>query len=145
MRARPGQRWQPARPAFAQGLAEDRRRRDPDADHRNQHHRNLFGEGHLPYADRPDGGVLGIYVTVARQRSQILRYFLDVARGRWRDSPQVEIHEGERVVLTLLSRGGKRRCVIDGELLPLKRQTTIEIHKKVLKVLVPAQPNTGAG
>ena len=66
---------------------------------------NLFGEGHLPYADRPDGGVLGIYVTVARQRSQILRYFLDVARGRWRDSPQVEIHEGEKVVLTLLSRG----------------------------------------
>ena len=24
---------------------------------------NLFGEGHLPYADNPDGGVLGIYVT----------------------------------------------------------------------------------
>ena len=99
---------------------------------------NLFGEGHLPYADHPDGGVLGIYVTVARQRSQILRYFLDVARGRWRDNPQVEIHEGERVVLTLLSRAGKRQCVIDGELLPLKRETIIEIHKKVLKVLVPA-------
>ena len=104
---------------------------------------NLFGEGHLPYADRPDGGVLGIYVTVARQRSQILRYFLDVARGRWRDSPQVEIHEGEKVVLTLLSRGGKRRCVIDGELLPLERQTTFEIHKKVLNVVVPAQAKPG--
>ena len=32
---------------------------------------NLFGEGHLPYADQPDGGVLGIYVTVARERGQI--------------------------------------------------------------------------
>ena len=106
---------------------------------------NLFGEGHLPYADRPDGGVLGIYVTVARQRSQILRYFLDVARGRWRDSPQVEIHEGEKVVLTLLSRAGKRKCVIDGELLPLQRETTIEIHKKVLNVLVPAESAAGAG
>ena len=87
--------------------------------------------------------MLGIYVTVARQRSQILRYFLDVARGRWRDSPQVEIHEGEKVVLTLLSRGGKRRCVIDGELLPLERETTFEIHKKVLNVLVPAQAKPG--
>jgi diacylglycerol kinase family enzyme len=103
---------------------------------------NLFGEGHLPYADRPDGGVLGIYVTIARQRSQILRYFLDVARGRWRDSPQVEIHEGEKVVLTLLSRGRKHRCVIDGELLPLERQTTFEIHKKVLNVIAPVQAET---
>ena len=34
---------------------------------------NLFGEGHLPYADQPDGGVLGIDVTVARDRGQVLR------------------------------------------------------------------------
>ena len=80
---------------------------------------NLFGEGHLPYADRPDGGVLGIYVTVARDRGQLLRFFLNMARGRWRDNPHVEIHEGEKVVLKLLSRPGKRKCVIDGELLPL--------------------------
>ena len=67
---------------------------------------NLFGEGHLPYADQPDGGVLGVYVTVARERGQLLRFFLNVARGRWRDNPHVEIHEGEKVVLKLLSRPG---------------------------------------
>jgi diacylglycerol kinase family enzyme len=104
---------------------------------------NLFGEGHLPYADRLDGGVLGVYVTVARERGQLLRFFLDVARGRWRDNPQVEIHEGERVVLKLLSRPGRRRCVVDGELLPLQRETTVEIHKKALNVLVPAEPSAG--
>ena len=60
---------------------------------------NLFGEGHLPYAEQPDGGVLGIYVTVASERGQLLRFFLNVARGRWRDNPHVEIHEGEKVVL----------------------------------------------
>ena len=38
---------------------------------------NLFGEGHLPYADQPDGGVLGVYVTVARERGQLLRFFLN--------------------------------------------------------------------
>ena len=98
---------------------------------------NLFGEGHLPYADRPDGGVLGIYVTVARERSQVFRYLFHAMRGRWRDNPHVEIHEGETVVLKLLSRTGKRRSVVDGELLPLARETTFKIHRKVLNVLVP--------
>ena len=42
---------------------------------------NLFGEGHLPYADQPDGGVLGIYVTVARERGQLLRFFLNWRAG----------------------------------------------------------------
>jgi diacylglycerol kinase family enzyme len=106
---------------------------------------NLFGEGHLPYADRPDGGVLGVYVTVARERGQLLRFFLNAARGRWRDNPHVEIHEGEKVALKLLSRSGKRKCVIDGELLPLARETTVEIHKKVLNVLVPARPREHQG
>ena len=101
---------------------------------------NLFGEGHLPYADQPDGGVLGVYVTVAHERGQLLSFFLNMARGRWRDNPHVEIHEGEKVVLKLLSRAGKRKCVIDGELLPLARETTVEIRKKVLNVLVPAKP-----
>jgi diacylglycerol kinase family enzyme len=104
---------------------------------------NLFGEGHLPYADRADGGVLGIYVTVARERGQLLSFFLNVARGRWRDNPHVEIHEGEKVVLKLLSRQGKRKCVIDGELLPLARETTVQIHKKALNVLVPMEPQAG--
>jgi diacylglycerol kinase family enzyme len=98
---------------------------------------NLFGEGHLPYADHPDGGVLGIYVTVARGKGQLVRMFLNIARGRWRDNPHIEIHESEKAVLKLLSRRGKRLCVIDGELLPLVRETTFEIHKKVLNVLVP--------
>jgi diacylglycerol kinase family enzyme len=103
---------------------------------------NLFGEGHLPYADQPDGGVLGIYITVARERGQLLSFFLNMARGRWRDNPHVEIHEGESVVLKLLSRR-KRRCVMDGELLPLDRETRVEIHRKALNVLVPAEPPAG--
>jgi len=98
---------------------------------------NLFGEGHLPYADNPAGGVLGIYIAVARERGQLMRFFLNMARGRWHDNPHVEIHEGEKVVLKILSRARKRRCVIDGELVPLAAETTVEIHKKALRVLVP--------
>ncbi|MET0600116.1 MAG: diacylglycerol kinase family protein [Mesorhizobium sp.] len=98
---------------------------------------NLFGEGHLPYADHPDAGTLGIYVTVARQPRELVRYFWQLARGRWQENDQVEIHEAEKVVLTVLSPKRRRRCVIDGELLPLDRQTTVIIHPKALNVLVP--------
>jgi YegS/Rv2252/BmrU family lipid kinase len=98
---------------------------------------NLFGEGHLPYADHPDGGVLGVYVTVARQRGELLRFMLNVARGKWRDNQQVEIHEAERVVLKIRAAKAGLRCVIDGELSELERETVLEIHPKSLRVLVP--------
>lgn len=100
---------------------------------------NLFGEGHLPYADHPDGGVLGIYVTVAKQRGELLRFFLNMARGKWRDNEQVEIHKSDRVVLRIKSRKTQLRSVIDGELCKLERETEIKIHPGALRVLVPDQ------
>ncbi|RWK54711.1 MAG: diacylglycerol kinase family lipid kinase [Mesorhizobium sp.] len=100
---------------------------------------NLFGEGHLPYADNPAGGVLGIYVTVARRRGELVRFLFDVARGKWRDSEHVEIHQADRVVLKVHSATSKLRAVMDGELVRLDRETTIEIHPGALNVLVPAR------
>jgi len=99
---------------------------------------NLFGEGHLPYADEPAGGVLGIYITVARRRGQMLRLLLHMALGRWERSDQVEIHQAEKAKLRV-SRRAKLRCVIDGELGRLERETQFEIHPAALKVLVPAE------
>ena len=55
---------------------------------------NLFGEGHLPYADRPDGGVLGVYVTIGRTRGELLRFFINMARGKWRDNDIEELLQG---------------------------------------------------
>jgi diacylglycerol kinase family enzyme len=98
---------------------------------------NLFGEGHLPYADNPAGGVLGIYVTVARRRGELVRVLFDMARGKWRDSEHVEIHQADRAVLKLHSAAKKFRAVMDGELVRLDRETTIEIHPGALNVLVP--------
>lgn len=99
---------------------------------------NLFGEGHLPYADNPAGGVLGIYVTVARQRGELLRFVFNVARGKWRDNQQVEIHQGDKAILKIRSSPRKTGAVIDGELIKLDQETVIEIHPKALNVLVPA-------
>ena len=99
---------------------------------------NLFGEGHLPYADNPAGGVLGVYVTVARQRAELVKFFFNVARGKWRDNEHVEIHQADRTVLKIHSGIRKFRAVMDGELVRLDRETTIEIQPGALNVLVPA-------
>jgi len=100
---------------------------------------NLFGEGHLPYADDPAGGVLGIYVTVAEQRRHLLKFFFNMARGKWRDNEHVEILQADRVVVKVHSPAKKYRAVIDGELVRLDRETTIRIHPGGLNVLVPAR------
>lgn len=98
---------------------------------------NLFGEGHLPYADKPDGGVLGVYIALARQRSEMFRLALDMMRGRWRDSPHVEIKQGQRVIVTLPTANRRFKAVVDGELRPLKKKTVLEIHPGSLNVFSP--------
>ncbi|MER9950160.1 diacylglycerol kinase family protein [Mesorhizobium sp. M0047] len=99
---------------------------------------NLFGEGHLPYADNPAGGVLGVYITVAQQRAELVKFFFNMARGKWRDNEHVEIHQANKTVLKIHSGSSKFRAVMDGELVHLDRETTIEIHPGALNVLVPA-------
>ena len=98
---------------------------------------NLYGEGHLPYADRPDGGVLGVYITSARRRRHLMLLCLTAALGRWGASEQVEIHETGTVMLKIESRR-RQSCVVDGELQPLEPVTEIRILPRALKVLVPA-------
>ncbi|MBZ9759889.1 diacylglycerol kinase family lipid kinase [Mesorhizobium sp. CA8] len=100
---------------------------------------NLFGEGHLPYADNPAGGVLGIYVSVARRRHHLAKLLLDMLRGRWRQSAHVEVHQADRAVLKIHSSVKKVRAVMDGELIRVERETTVEIHPGALNVLVPAR------
>jgi diacylglycerol kinase family enzyme len=99
---------------------------------------NLFGEGHLPYPDDPAGGVLGIYITVARRRGDMVRLLFNMALGRWDKNQQVEIHQAEKAKLRV-SRNAKLRCVIDGELAELDLETEFEVLPGALRVLVPAE------
>lgn len=98
---------------------------------------NLYGEGTLPYAGDPAGGVLGIYVTRARRRRDLFVFFLKMAMGRWRTNAQVEIHQSDSVTLRMRSRYKRFKCAMDGELCPLEKETVLRIHKGALKVLVP--------
>lgn len=105
---------------------------------------NLFGEGHLPYADRPDGGTLGIYVTTARSPRELALFLLNVARGKWRRNDKVVIHESDEVTIRVSNRRRRRRCVIDGELCQLDPETIVRIHPGALRVLVPAEDEGAA-
>ncbi|MET3793372.1 diacylglycerol/lipid kinase family protein [Aquamicrobium terrae] len=100
---------------------------------------NLFGEGHLPYADDPAGGTLGVYVTVARERGEVLKFAFNVARGKWRDNEHVEIHQTDHVVLKIRHSRKKPYAAMDGELVDLDKETELKIHPKALNVLVPAE------
>lgn len=100
---------------------------------------NLFGEGHLPYADDPDGGILGIYVTVARERGEILRAILNMALGRWETNDMVEIHQAKRATLRVHSHLRGQKAVIDGEIQAAESETEFLIEPGSLKVLVPSQ------
>lgn len=102
---------------------------------------NLFGEGHLPYAEKPDGGVLGVYVTIARRPAELVRFMYNMARGRWRDNQHVEIHQANKVRLEVIrpTRRSRWRSALDGELMELERVTELQLHPRSLKVLVPAQ------
>jgi diacylglycerol kinase family enzyme len=100
---------------------------------------NVFGDGHLPYADEPDGGVLGVYVAKAATRADLAWVFLAMSAGRWSATDKLETHQARNVKLTIRSPIGRHRCVIDGELCTLERDTVVEIHPGVLRVLVPSE------
>jgi diacylglycerol kinase family enzyme len=100
---------------------------------------NLYGEGHLPFADKPDGGVLGVYVGNAGGRAELLRLCFKIGIGRWRDNDQVEIHQSKTVSIKIHDINHRRRAVIDGELIPLGPETIVKIHPQALRVLVPRE------
>lgn len=100
---------------------------------------NLFGEGHLPYTDTPDGGVLGVYVTTSGNRMRdLVGLAVNLARGRWRDNDKVDVRHARKVTLTLRSAHRRYGCAIDGELCDLDEVTVLRIHPGALKVVVPA-------
>lgn len=98
---------------------------------------NLFGEGHLPFTDTPDGGVLGIYMTKARGPRDFVMLALGLLRGKWRGNEQVKVQTAREVKLTVDPRHTRMECAIDGELRDLKPVTKLKIHRRALKVLVP--------
>jgi len=98
---------------------------------------NIFGDGPLPVAARPDGGELGIYIARAHRGGEIVRILLSIATGRWKRNAAIEMHAAPRVVLRVDRAARGFECAIDGELRPLEPVTEIAIRPGALNVLVP--------
>jgi diacylglycerol kinase family enzyme len=75
---------------------------------------------------------------MTRQRGELLHFFFNMARGKWRDNQHVEIHQTDKAVLHINTSGKRLKAVLDGELIGLEPKTVFEIHPKALRVVVPA-------
>ncbi len=106
---------------------------------------NPFGEGHLPYADRPDHHVLGLYRAAPLTTLAAMRLVADIVTGAHADNENVitdtahtvELHFPER----WLARHPNRRALRDGELVTLVPHVRIQSHPGAVRVLRPAAPS----
>lgn len=98
---------------------------------------NLFGEGHLPYADDPAGGTLGIYITIARRKGDLIRLLFGLMLGRWQANQQVEMLQAREARLRIDRMRGSRHAALDGELIDFEADVSIRIHPGALNVLLP--------
>lgn len=102
---------------------------------------NVYGDGHLPYADDIDGGVLGIYTSPPLGPVNNLRLARDFLLRRWTSNEHFLSQSGDRVEIDILSRSRGRKMSVDGELLPLPQHLDIRLHARELKVLrLPLAP-----
>lgn len=106
---------------------------------------NPFGEGHLPYADRLDQGVLGVYHAEALDTRASALLTTDIVMGSWSGNPDFHARQGRKVTVAFTRHKRSARAVIDGELIRLAPVVSIEIHPGELKLLVPEADGTAPG
>jgi diacylglycerol kinase family enzyme len=98
---------------------------------------NMYGDGHLPFADNPKGGALGVYICRTKDRAEVARLAFDVWRGRWKENPSLTVLKAQQVELYYPGIARDRRAVRDGELESLEPKSVVSIRHGGLKVLVP--------
>jgi diacylglycerol kinase family enzyme len=97
---------------------------------------NPFGENALLYADNLRSGELGFYTAKPLKPLGVARLAIDMLRGKVRENADVMVMHPAEVHLHFPKLHSKANCVMDGELLPLKRDVSIKLHPGELKVLV---------
>jgi diacylglycerol kinase family enzyme len=98
---------------------------------------NLLGEGHVPYAEQVNGGVLGVYVVRPMPPPEAVRLAFSLLFGTWKHHPLVSERQVEQVTLSFPRRKRSAKAVIDGELIPLDKRVELMVHRGALRVIVP--------
>ncbi len=97
---------------------------------------NALGAGHLPYADRLDAGLLGLYLTTAETPAGIARITAEAAVGLVEISPLIEHMVSHAVDIRFHRQHIK--ATVDGELVRLQGPLKVESVPSALRVLAPA-------
>jgi diacylglycerol kinase family enzyme len=105
---------------------------------------NVYGDNHLPYADRPDGGVLGIYAATSTRWADLAEIGAALVLGGWKNHPKIIVETARQVRIRPLQRHHGRGLLasIDGETKRFHGDIEIAIQPKSLKVLAPTRPAT---
>jgi diacylglycerol kinase family enzyme len=98
---------------------------------------NVLGEGHVPYAEDVDRGVLGVYVVKPMPAGEAARLVFSLMFGTWKHHPLVSERQVEQVTLSFPRRKKSAKAVIDGELIPLDKRVELKLHHGALQVVVP--------
>ena len=104
---------------------------------------NLFGRDHLPYADDPAGGTLGVYRGAPGGFTRVAGMVIDVMLGRARANEDIRIDRAERVELRFPRRNRRLKALLDGELIDATERVEIVMHPGELRVLLPESPSSG--
>ncbi len=97
---------------------------------------NRLGEGHLPYADRLDAGVLALYVTTAQGPLQLMRVTASAALGALEASPLIDVYETPAAEVELPRRRSVR-VTVDGELVRMTGMLRLSCVPGGLKAMRP--------
>lgn len=100
---------------------------------------NLLSEGHIPFADDIDGGMLGVYILKPLPPLRLAKLCFDVLMGRWKASPQVSEKEVRELTLVFPRRKSNALALIDGELTDLSYRVQLRIHPGALQVVAPIE------
>jgi diacylglycerol kinase family enzyme len=103
---------------------------------------NKYGRGHMPYADFPQQGELGIYTARPLNTQSNLKLASDLVLGTWDTNPDLIERTGQKATISFPNGQKYPEVTIDGELVENKKHFEIQIHPKALSVLAPppAQP-----
>jgi len=102
---------------------------------------NPLDDGPVPVAGQLDSGRLGVYFAAPVTTSELIRLAVDVLTGCWRDNPQVTELECARLELRFPKRKKGAQAVIDGELIDLAKNVTLEVPPQALRVMLPKTQN----
>jgi diacylglycerol kinase family enzyme len=102
---------------------------------------NPLGEGHLPYADDPRQGTLGLYVARTIRPQDLFLIAVRLVLGRIAASPLLDSWIAREVDVTLPATAID--ASIDGEIVTLQTPLRCRLHEGGLQVLRPARPQAG--